>query len=205
MKWLMENLLQRRAERLVRFVVPDLPGFGSILDVGSGTGHNAEYLTRTTPLEVVEADVVDIHLVGRGPVLFDGVLLPFRDAAFPASILLFVLQYSQDPVVLLRELRRVTSGRVIVLQSTYSGTIGRWILSTREFVTGRFAFYVVRALGLLTARTSALQPKQYFTRQSLDDIWDASGFRVRVVRRFDAISSCVSRELYVLEPIAPCP
>jgi ubiquinone/menaquinone biosynthesis C-methylase UbiE len=154
---------------------------------------------------VIEADVVDMHSVGRGPLLFDGKVLPFRDAAFSASILLFVLQYAPDPESLLREVRRVTSGRVMVLQSTYSGKIGRAILSFRDFVTSRFAFSVAVAVGLVSARTCALRPKQFFTRQSFADVLGASGFRVHAIRRFDAVGTYVSRELYVLEALAPCP
>ena len=43
-KWIMERLLRRRAERLVRFILPELPAVGPVLDVGSGTGHNADCL-----------------------------------------------------------------------------------------------------------------------------------------------------------------
>jgi ubiquinone/menaquinone biosynthesis C-methylase UbiE len=204
-KSLIEKLLRRRAQRLVRFILPELPAVGRILDVGSGTGHNADYLAGISTLEVIEADVVDFHAVGRGPDLFDGKVLPFADAEFSATIVLFVLQYTSDPESLLREMRRVTSGRVIVLQSTYSGSIGRSILGARDFVTGRFAFFVARRLGFVSARTCSLRPERFFTRQRLEEVLGAAGFRVRAIRRFDATSHFVSRELYVLEPIAPCP
>jgi SAM-dependent methyltransferase len=204
-KWIMETLLRRRAERLVRFIWPELPAVGPILDVGSGTGHNAEWLVGFSGREVVEADVVDIHWVGRGPVLFDGKVLPFHDGQFSASFLLFVLQYAEEPEFLLKEMRRVTSGRVMVLQSIYSGRIGHSILTAWEFMTGCFALFVARTLGLVSARACALRPKRFFTRQSLDELVNASGFRVRAIRRFNAISLRLSRELYVLEPLARCP
>jgi SAM-dependent methyltransferase len=204
-KWLIEMILRRRAQRLVRFILPELPTVGPILDVGSGTGHNAVYLAGITALEVIEADVVDMHAAGPGPVLFDGKMLPFDDAEFAASIVLFVLQYVTDHEVLLREIRRVTSGRVIVLQSTHSGALGRSILKVREFVTGRLAFFVAGYLGFVSARRCALNPKRFFARRGLEEVLGASGFRVRSIRRFDAFTHCVTRELYVLEPIAPCP
>jgi len=201
----MESLLRRRAKRLVRFILPDLPAVGPILDVGSGTGHNAECLVAISPLEVIEADVVDMHSVGSGPVLFDGKVLPFQDAEFTASILLFVLQYAPDPESLLMEIRRVTSGRVMVLQSTYSGNIGRSILSARDFVTGRFAFFLAGVFRLVSARTCPLRPKRFFTRQSLEEVLTSSGFQVRAIRRFDAVNIWVIRELFLLEPMTPCP
>ena len=152
MKSIMDRLLRRRAARLVRFILPDLPTVGPILDVGSGTGHNAACLAGIAPLDVIEADVVDFHLIGRGPVLFDGKVLPFPDAQFSASILLFVLQYVAEPESLLNEMCRVTTGRVMVLQSIYSGPIGHAILRAWEFVTGHFAFVVASAFGLISAR-----------------------------------------------------
>jgi SAM-dependent methyltransferase len=204
-KWIMDRLLQRRAERLIRFILPELPPIGPILDVGSGTGHNADCLAGIAPLQVIEADVVDIHLVGRGPVLFDGKALPFPDAQFSASILLFVLQYAAEPELLLKETSRVTSGRVMVLQSIYSGRIGHSVLRAWDFLTGRLAFLVASAFGLISARTSALRPEQLFTRESLEQLLGKSGFRVLAVRRLDALAVHVSRELYVLEPPVPCP
>jgi SAM-dependent methyltransferase len=202
---LIERLLRRRAERLVRLILPELPAVGPILDLGSGTGHNADFLRTNTVLDAVEADVVDLHWVGRGPVLFDGRALPFRDAAFSASILLFVLQYAADPESLLRETRRVTSGRVMVLQSTYNGSAGHTTLRAWEFVTGRFALSVAAIVGLVSASPRALRPKRFYTRQALEQVLGASGFRVSETRRLDALTRSIQRDLYVLEPAAPCP
>lgn len=205
MKRLLDNLLLRRAKRLIQFVLPNLPAIGPILDLGSGTGHNANFLANMTQVEIVEADVADIHSVGNGPVLFDGTVLPFPDKHFTGTMLLFVLHYSHDPSALLKEASRVTSGRVIVLQSTYSGTIGRGLLSTRDFLTGRFAFSLVRTLGLISSTKCALRPKQYFTRQTLEAVFEESGCRTQAVYQFDSIPSCLHRDLYVLEPTSPCP
>ena len=202
MKWLIETLLRRRAKRLIQFILPDLPATGQILDVGSGTGHNAHSLTNASPLTVIEADVVDLHSIGPGPILFDGTVLPFRDAEFSASILLFVLQYTANPESLLRETRRVTSGRVMVLQSTYVGKIGHLVLTAWDFLTGRCPLFVAGALGLVNSNTTSLHPQRFFTRQSLESILNASGFQIHSTRRLDAIGIFIRRELYVLEPTA---
>lgn len=204
MKRVFDALLDRRAQRLVQFVLPDLPDEGRILDLGSGTGHNARCLTALIPHEIVEADVMDIHSVGPGPVLFDGRSLPFEDANFSAVVVLFVLQYVPDPTGLLSEIRRVTRGRVLVVQSTYSGNIGRRFLRTWEFLSGRLAFDIVRRLGLIAATHSALQPVQYFTRQSFEQICGAAGFRIVATRPFDRFRWFVNRDLYVLEASTPC-
>ena len=58
--------LRRRAERLTRRLVPHLPAGARLLDIGSGTGHNARALRVRTGGSCLEADVVDFHVVGGG-------------------------------------------------------------------------------------------------------------------------------------------
>src|SRR5262249_61845761 len=84
--------------------------------------------------------VVDFHVVGGGPVLFDGARLPFADRGFDACLLAFVLSYTDDPAALLREAGRVASRRVLVLQSSPRGRAGRIALRLRGWVQGRGAF-----------------------------------------------------------------
>ncbi len=199
MQQIMESILERRAERIAQVVLPHLPKVGHILDVGSGTGHNARRMAANSGLEFLETDVVDMHTVGRGPVLFDGSTLPFPDGAFAATLLLFALHYVVDPVGILRELGRVTNGRVLVLQSTYSDRTGNWLLRLREFVTGRVAFTAAKASGLIQTPHCSLYPQQFFTRPELVAVMQQSGLRVQSVHRYDHLGRWVSRDLYVLE------
>ena len=78
---LLNMLMTWRARGLAVRLIPLLPGNGRILDLGSGTGHNGEYLRRLRLGPVSEVDVVDFSVVGPRPALFDGCRLPFRRAA----------------------------------------------------------------------------------------------------------------------------
>ena len=59
--------LRRRARHLAGRIAPHLPAGATVLDVGSGTGHNAEALRARGAHTCTEADVVDFHVVGVGP------------------------------------------------------------------------------------------------------------------------------------------
>lgn len=194
-----ERLLDRRAERLARFLSPRLPELGTLLDVGSGTGHNARALRSCFGRSIAETDVVDIHTVGPGPVICDGGSLPFCDSAFAGALLLFVLHYVPDPAALLREAARVGSGRVWVLQTSCSNTLGRCLWSARDWCTGRLAFRCARLCGYVSARSCPLRPAEYFTRERLRRIYSDAGLRVTATCRFDGFGAWTSRDLDTLE------
>jgi ubiquinone/menaquinone biosynthesis C-methylase UbiE len=103
--------LRRRAGHLAGRIAPHLPTGATVLDIGSGTGHNAEALRARGARTCVEADVVDFHVVGVGPVVFDGARLPFADRVFDACLLTFVLSYADDPAALLHEAGGSPPGR----------------------------------------------------------------------------------------------
>ncbi|MBI5760080.1 MAG: methyltransferase domain-containing protein [Planctomycetales bacterium] len=198
------RLATRRADLLAKRISPHLPRAGRVLDVGSGTGHNAAALRAMTNLEFAEADVVDMHTVGNGPALFDGHRLPFGDGEFAASLLLFVLHYPDDPLQLMREAGRVTAGRVLVLQSTYRGGVGLALLKFREFWLGRFAFRLARITRFIGRVPCPLRPRRFWTREELIEL----GRRAQLTLREVVIETSpghfsghrfLSRDLFVWE------
>jgi SAM-dependent methyltransferase len=198
------RLAARRADQIAKRISPHLPLTGRVLDVGSGTGHNAVALQARTNLEFAESDVVDMHAVGNGPELFDGNRLPFRDGEFAASLLIFVLQYPDDPLQLLRETSRVTAGRVLVLQSTYRGSVGLALLRFREFWLGRFAFRLARVTGFVGRVPCPLRPRRYWTREEVIELGRRAKLTLREVVSESSPSqhSCprlLSRDLFVWE------
>jgi ubiquinone/menaquinone biosynthesis C-methylase UbiE len=197
-------LAARRADQIAEWLSPHLPLAGRVLDVGSGTGHNAVALRTSTNLELAEADVVDMHAVGNGPALFDGTRLPFGDGEFTASLLIFVLHYPDDPLELLRETSRVTTGRVLVLQSTYRGSVGLALLKFREFWLGRFAFRLARVTRFVGRVPCPLTPQRYWTREELIELGRRAKLTLRnvVSESSPSLLSCprfLSRDLLVWE------
>jgi ubiquinone/menaquinone biosynthesis C-methylase UbiE len=187
---LFDAVMERRAGRLIELVGAWLPREGPVLDLGSGTGHLAARLQRERGLEVVTADVSDLHVVGPPPVLVDDGILPFDERAFSAALLLFMLAYPADPAGLLREAARVTRGPIIVVQTLYSDAFGYAWLRVREFVWTIVAFHVSRLIGYVPADAEfTMHTRRFFTAEALErEIADA-GLRIRSQRERHVLPS----------------
>jgi SAM-dependent methyltransferase len=196
----LEAVLERRAEHLVDRFRQFLPADGRVLDVGAGTGHNAAAVERTTRLAVVETDVARMRRTPRPVVLFGGRTLPFRDGAFAASLLLYVLHYARDPVRLLAEARRVSTGPVIVLQAIHDrGSVGRRLLPMWELLSGRLAFEVARRVGLVPPDCPlSLTPRCQLSHDDVVEIAARAGLRPRHVEERGLRWLGVGSDLYVL-------
>src|SRR5918993_3103920 len=94
---MLDAVMERRARQLIEHVGGWLPSEGPVLDLGSGTGHLSARLEQELGLEVVPADVSDLHVVGRPPVLIADGVLPFEAGTFSAAPLFPILSYPKDP------------------------------------------------------------------------------------------------------------
>ena len=179
LKSVLDGVMARRARLLMEQVRPWLPAEGPVLDLGSGTGHLAARLEQELGLEMVTADVSDIHVVGPRPVLVADGALPFEAGSHTAALLVFMLAYPQHPASVLAEAARVTRGPVIVVQSLHSNRLGRAWLRMREFVWTIVAFRVSKLLGYVPphAKFTMNTRRFYCDRQLRRDVM-AAGLRV---------------------------
>lgn len=153
---------------------------GPLLDVGSGTGHLSARLERELGLEVVTADVTDMHVMGRPPVLIADGVLPFETGTFSAALLFFMLHYPNDPVGLLVEVARVTRGPIILVQSLHAGRLGYGWLRVREFFWTIVAFHVSKLVGYVSPEAEfTMHARRFYTAQELRRELVAAGLRIR--------------------------
>ncbi len=118
----LDGLMRARGRRKWAWIAPHLPDLtpgGRLLDLGAGEGYVGAAARGATGAEVVLADVADFHRAALPFVLVDGRRLPFEDGRFSAALLVFVLHHAGDAEAVLREVRRVTTGRVVVVESVY--------------------------------------------------------------------------------------
>lgn len=172
-------VMERRSDQLMEQIGDWLPAAGPVLDLGSGTGHLSARLQRERGMEVVTADVSDMHVVGPPPVLIGDGALPFQDRAFSAALLVFMLAYPAHPAAVLAEAARVTRGPVILVQTLYSGRLGYAWHRGREFVWTVVAFHVSRLLGYVPPRARfSMRTRRFYTHPALRRDVAAAGLRI---------------------------
>ena len=173
-------IMERRARKLLDQVGSWLPNDGPVLDLGSGTGHVSALVERECGLEVVPADVSDMHVVGRPPILVDDGALPFDARTFSASLLFFMLAYPDNPAGVLKEAARVTRGPIIIVQTVYSGRLGYSWHRGREFFWTIVAFWVSKLIGYVPAdATFAMHTRRFYTVEALRRDVLSAGLQIR--------------------------
>jgi SAM-dependent methyltransferase len=183
LKSLFDAVMERRSRRLLDQVGPWLPSEGPLLDLGSGTGHLSARLEGTLGLEVVTADVSDMHVMGRPPVLIADGVLPFGTETFSAALLFFMLAYPKEPAAVLAEAARVTRGPVILVQSLYSGRFGYAWHRAREFFWTVVAFRVSKLIGYVPRHAVfTMQTRRFYTAAELEREVEAAGLQIRSKR-----------------------
>jgi SAM-dependent methyltransferase len=180
---LFDIVMQRRSRQLIEQVGAWLPTEGPVLDLGSGTGHLAARLEQELGLEVITADVSDLHVVGRPPILIDDGVLPFEEGTFSAALLCFMLAYPADPAGLLAEVARVTRGPIILVQSLHASRLGYAWLRVREFLWTLVAFHISRLLRYIPPEAKfTMHTRRFYTAQALRRDLAAAGLSIRSQR-----------------------
>ena len=201
MRRLFDALMHRRARSLAARIAPHLQGARRVLDIGCGTGHNANALRARCDVSITQVDVANFVTLGPPPLLFDGRRLPLADQSFEAGLMLFILHYPQDPLALLREARRVVSGPLIILQSTRGDGLSGLMLRCREFFQGRLAFWLARAAGLIRPVACPLKAREFMRRPRLETLFAAAGWHITKRSESRPFPGAPSRDLYILEPV----
>ena len=177
---MLDAVMERRAGRLMEQVRAWLPTEGPVLDLGSGTGHLSARLQRELGLDVITADVSDLHVVGRPPVLIADGPLPFEAGTHTAALLIFVLAYPKHPASVLAEASRVTRGPIILVQSLHANRFGYAWLRVREFLWTFAAFQVSKRLGYVPPDAEfSMNTRRFFTASELRREVMAARLRIR--------------------------
>jgi SAM-dependent methyltransferase len=119
----MADRAQVIASRLARHFAPR----SSLLEIGAGKGHVARALQDAANVNIKLVDVVNYNETDLPLEVYDGLHLPFADNAFDYALLIFVLHHTPDPLRVLGEALRVSSGGVIVVENHVQGWLRQLI------------------------------------------------------------------------------
>jgi ubiquinone/menaquinone biosynthesis C-methylase UbiE len=101
-----------------------------VLDLGSGNGLVADLIYKNITRDIKCVDVIDINKSPVPSTIYDGEHIPFGGAEFDVVLCNFVLHHTPRQEVLIDEMKRVTGGRIIILEDTPENiidTIFKWI------------------------------------------------------------------------------
>ncbi len=165
---------QNRVRTLASAIATLLPADASALDVGCGDGELDRQLAELRPdLQIQGIDVL-IRDGARVPVrAFDGERLPDSDDSFDVVLLVDVLHHTPDPVVLLKEARRVARQSVIIKDHCRDGLLAGptlrfmdWIGNARHGVALPYNYWP-RSRWLATFRDLKLDIEEWRSKLGL--------------------------------------
>lgn len=148
--WLHDRFVYgRRVHTLAGRLAALFPEGSRVLDVGCGDGLLASQIRRRKPtLEVVGIDTVVRRRTHIGVAPYNGVRIPYDDGSFDAVMLVDVLHHTSDPMLHLREAKRVARETVVIKDHIRDGLLAGptlrmmdWVGNARHGVALPFNFW----------------------------------------------------------------
>ena len=128
----------RRVRILASQLANLLPENATVLDVGCGDGTLDSLILRSRPdLSINGIDILVRPQTHIPVVPFDGTTIPYPDGAFDVVMFVDVLHHTDDPMVLLREAKRVARRAVVLKDHTKDGFLAGTTLRFMDWVGNR--------------------------------------------------------------------
>lgn len=166
---------------------PYLTGFDLVLDVGSGDGLIAKTIKEKNGAKVVSIDIIDISKTNIKPLIFDGMHIPFPDNSFGISLCCFVLHHAKYPERLLKEIKRVTKTKVIIMEDIPETVLDSMLIFGHKIIS-KIKYQSTIMKFKKDAEWKLLFKKNYFTVEK----------NIKIKKDRDWLYP-VSRKMYVLK------
>lgn len=152
--WL-QSIMRARARKKFKMIQPFFPQSSStktVLDLGCAEGYVGERVQQELGASVVLADVVSMNKTDLPHFsLNDHETLPWLSKHFDVVLLYCVLHHAEDAETLLREAMRICRGRIIVVESVYTTSFQRNLLTMTDRLVNR-----IRSLGKMNVQEENL-------------------------------------------------
>ena len=128
----------RRVRVLASQLASLLPKNAKVLDVGCGDGTLDSLILRSRPDLTINGIDILVRPQTHIPVVpFDGNTIPYPDRAFDVVMFVDVLHHTDDPMVLLREAKRVARQAIVLKDHTKDGMLAGPTLRFMDWVGNR--------------------------------------------------------------------
>ena len=106
-----------------------------VLDIGAGGGWIGENVSKSRSASVTLLDVSDMNRTSFPLRVYDGKHMPFSDAFFNVSLLVFVLHHCEDQIQVLREAVRVSGKRIIIFEDTFRNSLEKFLAGLNDWIS----------------------------------------------------------------------
>jgi len=132
------HVIGRRVRVLGRHFAELLPRDATVLDVGCGDGLLAQLIAAARPDLTLHGIDIQVRPQAAIPVTaFDGRTIPREDSSCDAVMMADVLHHTDDPLVLLREARRVARSCIVLKDHLREGILAGATLRFMDQVGNR--------------------------------------------------------------------
>lgn len=140
---------------------------GNTLKIGNGLGHLSELIRPLTKsLTIIDTAIFPLAVNEELVTLYSGFPIPFADKSFETSIIVFTLHHIPKSREYFKEILRVTSKRIILIEETYDTIFQKLHIYWRDWVVNRSA-----------EQPCGLYWKSYFSRKKLNQLIKESGLK----------------------------
>ncbi|MEX0931951.1 MAG: methyltransferase domain-containing protein [Candidatus Paceibacterota bacterium] len=181
-----ENYIQIQEKWWLEKFTPFIPK-AKVLKIGNGLGHLSESIRHFAQ----ELTIIDIETspktINKDHVqLYSGYPIPYHDKSFDTTVIVFTLHHTPQSSLYFKEILRVTSKRIILLEETYSNVFQKMHLYFRDWLVNKKA-----------GQSVDLYWNSYFSRKEIRKLIQESGLNITYT--FSKRHKTYFKELFVLE------
>src|ERR1039458_8682075 len=135
---LQKYLLQWRARKLCANLDDQIANGDKLLDLGAGDGYVGKQLMSELGADTTLLDINNNNRTDLPLIIYSGKELRFKDREFDSVLISYVLHHTVDPVALLKEAKRVTRNKIIILEDVYKSRFDLWIVTLSDHIMNVF-------------------------------------------------------------------
>jgi SAM-dependent methyltransferase len=136
LNYIHENLIfKRRVRVLSNSIAKLIPENSTILDIGCGDGLiDSQIIEQRPDIKITGLDVLVRDKTFIEVIKFDGKSIPFQDNQFDCAMFIDVLHHTTDPIILLKEGKRIAKDFIIIKDHLRDGFFSGGTLKLMDWV-----------------------------------------------------------------------